>query len=74
MNGASEQPHSRYPHVYAIVRWDAGLGSPEQSIRTAKVLRSKEEADTEVRRLNSMNADESCHYFAQVTRLVDSSS
>jgi hypothetical protein len=66
-------PNAKYDHVYAILRADAAGASPATSIKDVvvvkKIVRSQEEAEREVARLNQLNAGKGCEYFYQVTRL-----
>jgi hypothetical protein len=65
-------PNAKYEHVYAILRADEPTASPITAIKDAvvvkKVVRSQEEAEREVARLNRLNAGKGCEYFYQVTR------
>ncbi len=69
----TDQPNPKFDHVYAIIRLDEGALSgitPDMNlIVVKKVVRSQEEAEREVHRLNSLNADKGCRYFYQLTRL-----
>ena len=65
-------PHSKHTHVHAVVRYDFDLEEPENRIAIPKVFESAEQARAEVDRLNELNADKKCRYFAVVTRLVKS--
>lgn len=69
--GFSHQPHSRYPHVYAIVRNDAGAGELEDRLSITKVFRSETKAEDEARRLRQLNSEKGCQYFVLQTRLVE---
>lgn len=68
---------SRKEHVYAVVRLDVpDSGSvdeiaddPAPWITVKEIVLTREEADTEVQRLNALNADKGCIYFSQVTQL-----
>src|SRR5689334_2973755 len=73
MQQAPEQPHSKYPHVYPIVRIDApiDLTNPTQSITVVKVLTSLSDAEAEVSRLTQVNTDKSCLYFYRTSRLIE---
>jgi len=64
-----ETPHSKYQHVYAVVRLDLDM-SRENSFTVVKVLTSKESADQEVSRLNHLNGEKGARYEVQTTRLV----
>ena len=68
----TEAPNAKYDHVYAIIRLDEFLSgtAPDRNLVTVKkVVRSREEAEREVHRLNQLNADKGCQYFYQITRL-----
>ncbi|MGH8991091.1 MAG: hypothetical protein ACRDZ7_06135 [Acidimicrobiia bacterium] len=68
--------HSKYQHVFAIVRVDQFTldVDVEQGITVTKVVTSVEEAAAEVERLNALRekAGGRSRYFWQVTRLVPS--
>jgi hypothetical protein len=69
----TESPNAKYDHVYAIIRLDRdavtdGL-SDRNLVMVKKVVRSKEVAEQEVKRLNRLNADKGCEYYYQITRL-----
>lgn len=67
-----EHPNAKYDHVYAIIRVD-NLCLPnavaEEAVTIKKIVWSKEEAESEVKRLNKLNNDKDSVYFWQVTRL-----
>jgi hypothetical protein len=69
----TEAPNAKYDHVYAIIRLDwpalSGVAPDKNLITVKKVVRSQEEAEREVHRLNKLNADKGCQYFYQITRL-----
>jgi len=67
-----EKPHARFPHVYAIVRFDfpVNQADPENSVMVVKVLSSRDFAEQEVSRLNEVNAGKKCRYELQTTRLI----
>jgi hypothetical protein len=73
MERALDTPHSKYPHVYPIVRVDTPIdqSDPMQKITVVKVLTSQPDAEAEVSRLNKVNADESCLYFYCISRLIE---
>jgi len=75
MQGAPEQPHSKYSHVYPIVRIDKPFDPvcPTNTVTVVKVLTSQTAAETEVSRLNQINTDKSCTYFCCISRLVEQS-
>lgn len=75
MQRAPDSPHSKYRHVYPIVRFDTPLDhtDAEHKITVVKVLTSQEGAEAEVSRLNHINADKSCRYFWCTSRLIEQS-
>jgi len=68
----SEKPHSKFRHVYAVLRIDLPVSheNPENNISVVKVFYSKMTAEQEVDRLNKVNAGKGCRYVLQVTRLI----
>lgn len=66
-----ERQHSRYRHVYAVVRIDFPVDAdqPENSVSVVKVFASKEAAERDTARLNAVNADKCCAYHTYVTRM-----
>lgn len=75
MERAPDTPHSKYPHVYPIVRIDTPIyqTDPTSSITVVKVLTSQVAAEAEVSRLSQINADKSCIYFYCTSRLIEQS-
>ena len=73
MERAPDTPHSKYPHVYPIVRIDTPIyqTDPTSSITVVKVLTSQAAAETEVARLNQINAGKRCMYFYCTSRLIE---
>jgi len=73
MERAPDTPHSKYPHVYPIVRIDTPIDQtdPAQKITVVKVLTSQSDAEAEASRLNQLNADKSCLYFYCTSRLIE---
>jgi eukaryotic-like serine/threonine-protein kinase len=68
-----DSPHSKYPHVYAIVRVDTTplkFSSPEHCCTVVKVLSTSDSAEAEATRLREVNKGKKCLYFVQVTRMV----
>lgn len=77
-----DQPHSKYEHVWAVIRIDDGSyyeRPEEQRITVVKIMRSGSgETDelelaaiAEAQRLNEVNAGKHCRYFAEMSRLID---
>jgi hypothetical protein len=62
--------HSKYPHVYAIVRFDS-LKSLENNATVVKVLRSRVLAEREASRLREISKGKHCTYSVQTTRFVE---
>jgi hypothetical protein len=67
--GAPDKPHSKYTHVYAIVRLDSDM-SPENCATVVKILPTPDQAQTEVARLRKVNRGKKCTYSVQTTRFV----
>jgi hypothetical protein len=69
----SEQTESRTEYAkedaYAVVRIDHYKSFPPESVTVKEIVRSQEVAESEVERLNRINADKECSYFWQYTRL-----
>jgi hypothetical protein len=65
-----DKPHSKYPHVYAIVRFDLPVnqGNPENSVSVVKVFSSRVLAEQEASRLNEINQEKGCLYVVQITK------
>lgn len=66
------KPSPRHEHVYAIVRYESTLETSapiEFRVTVKKIVRDPKYAEAEVRRLNELNRDKGCVYFAQITRL-----
>lgn len=72
VGAAADAPHSKYPHVYAVLRLDPGDGPLERQVTVTKVMRDRDAAEREVERLNTLNSGKGCQYVVQITRLVDS--
>jgi hypothetical protein len=68
----AETAHSRFQHVYTIVRFDFPVDQdyPENSVAIVKVLSSKMLAKKELSRLCKLNAAKGCRYEMRITRLV----
>jgi hypothetical protein len=70
--GGTEKPHSKFQHVYAVVRIDSPLNqsNPENGVAVVKVLASKVKAEKEVSRLHELNKGKGCVYVLYTTRMV----
>jgi hypothetical protein len=70
---APDQPHSKFKHVYPIVRIDMPFNKtdPTNTVMVVTVLTSQTDAEKEVSRLNQINADNSCVYFYCTSRLIE---
>jgi hypothetical protein len=68
----SEKPHSKFEHLYAIIRFDipVDVDDPENSIAVVKVLSTRQAAEKEVARLNHINREKACRYVLYTTRLA----
>jgi hypothetical protein len=75
MQRAPDRPHSKYPHVYPIVRIDTPIDQtdPRQKIAVVKVLISQSDAEAEVSRLSQVNAGKRCLYFYCTSKLIEQS-
>jgi hypothetical protein len=54
---------------FAIIRIDLDVPKDEDRVSVKCVVRTEEVAMSEVERLNRVNADKSCRYFWQYTRV-----
>ena len=72
MERAPDRPHSKFKHVYPIVRIDTPFDQmyPTNTVTVVKVLTSQLDAEEEVARLNQVNAEKSCVYFSCTSRLI----
>ena len=72
---APDQPHSRFRHVYPILRIDVPFDQshPSNTVSVVKVLMSQADAEGEVSRLNQLNGDKGCVYLYCTSRLVEES-
>jgi len=73
MQRAPDQPHSRHRHVYPILRIDKPFNEtcPTHTLSVVKMLTSQTAAETEVSRLNTINANKGCVYLYDTSRLVE---
>ena len=71
MLGATDKPHAKYPHVYAIVRFDSYM-TGQNAATVVKVIPSRDLAEREAARLNKLKSGEGSIYSVQVTRFIDS--
>jgi hypothetical protein len=68
------KPNKKYPHLFAILRYDSFQDAAcpiDQRITVKKIVTTAEHAESEVVRLNQLNADKGAIYFYQITRLDD---
>jgi len=67
----NETPHSKFIHLYAIVRIDLPVNQqqPDNSIAVIKVFSSKDVAKREASRLTGINEKKECRYVVYTTRL-----
>ena len=70
---APDKPHAKYPHVYAIVRFDHYMSKSEleNCATVVKVLPSRDLAEEEAERLRQVNEGKHCTYVVQINRFVD---
>jgi len=66
-----DKPHSKYPRVYAIVRFDHDAIGIEHRATVVKVLSSRDLAEQEAARLRVVNKGKECIYVVQATRFVE---
>lgn len=67
-----DKPHSKFEHLYAIVRFDLpiNLEYPANSVTVVKVFSSQGAADQEASRLNHVNENKACKYDVYITRFI----
>jgi len=67
-----DKPHSKFEHVYAIVRFDFPINSesPTNSVTVVKVFSSEAAANQEASRLNHVNKYKSCTYDVYLSRFI----
>lgn len=66
------KPNLKHDHAFAIVRVDGNIDiseEPSNLIVVKNVVWSEETAESEVARLNRLNADKGCVYFWTITRV-----
>jgi hypothetical protein len=65
-------PKRGFRHVYAVVRIDLPVNTecPENSFSVVKVFTSKDAAERDAARLNSVNAGRRCEYHTYVSRMA----
>jgi hypothetical protein len=65
-------PHSKFQHVYAIVRFDFPINpdNPGNSIAVIKVLSSKALAEQGISRLSQVNSTKKCRYEMHTTHWI----
>ena len=68
----ADTPHSKFLHLYAIVRFDLPIDPqlPMNSVAVVKVFSSQEAADQEVSRLSHVNESKNCKYEVCLTRSI----
>ena len=68
----TEIPHSKFIHVYAVVRIDLPVSQkePHNSISVVKVYSSNDLAEKEASRLSRINEGKGCRYVVYTTRLA----
>ena len=67
-----DQPHPKYPHVYAVVRFDTRMTDPVNIATVVKVFVSRVSAEEEGARLNKLNESKGSIYTVQITRFIGS--
>jgi hypothetical protein len=73
MKRAPDSPHSKYLHVYPVVRIDRPFNEayPTNTLAVVKILTSEEAAAAKVSRLSEVNAGKRYEYFYCTSRLVE---
>jgi hypothetical protein len=66
---ATDKPHAKYPHVYAIVRIDS-IQPLENCATVVKVMAARDQAEGEAARLREVNDGKDCIYVVQTTRFI----
>ena len=61
--------HKEREQFWAVVRFDEGVGDPTHAFTVKEIVRDQELAESEAARLNAVNADKGCRYWATPTRL-----
>jgi hypothetical protein len=61
--------HKERDQVWAVVRFDDGVDDPVHAFMVKEVVRDQQLAESEAARLNGVNADKRCRYWATPTRL-----
>ena len=69
---APDKPHSKYTHVYAIVRFDSDM-SLENCATVVMILPTPDQAETQAARLREVNKGKKCIYSVQTARFVGAS-
>jgi hypothetical protein len=65
-----DQPHSKYRHVYVIVRveLDFDREHPDNSVSVTRVFDKEEDAASEIVRMNKLNGSKGYRYLVCVGR------
>lgn len=71
MLGATDKAHAKFPHVYAIVRFDSFMNGADAAT-VVKVMPSRDIAGREAARLSELNKGKGSVYTVQVTRFMGS--
>jgi hypothetical protein len=68
-----DSPHSKFPHLYVIVRLHFPVDAeyPTNSVAAVKTYSSKEAAEHEFTRLNQLNEDTGVRYDVYITRFIE---
>ena len=61
--------HKEREQVWAIVRFDEGVDDPAHAFTVKEIVRDQHLAESEAARLNAVNLDKGCRYWATPTRL-----
>lgn len=68
---AIDKPHSRYEHVYVVLRIDPhpSVEAIEDGLSAVSVFATKDDANAEAHRLNELHADKPSYYVVLTSRL-----
>jgi hypothetical protein len=61
--------HKEREQVWAVVRFDGDVDDPAHAFTVKEIVRDQQLAEAEAARLNALNADKGCRYWATPTRL-----
>jgi hypothetical protein len=70
-----DKPHSKYQHLFAVLRYDLPIDGTnwQRAVSVVKAFTNRDDADAEVQRLCLVNDASKSIYEVQTTRLVNGS-